>query len=194
MTVEFIIPSKVLTRMAKCAGDPNRPHLYCVRLEYRAGKYYVITSNSWVMAVQYLGEVTSPDAAVNVAVNADWLAWYGSRENLRFNWYPGLALVCDGDVSCPFTPDNEPKFAKWPDLFPDALPRVDKGFLYFQAEYFQQLADTSPSGHLCFPEVIDNTQSVICRDSNDPTWIGLFVASDRSKISKPATLPEWLKP
>lgn len=192
MHVEFIIPSETFKRMAKCAGDPNRPFLYCVRLEYRKGRYYVITSNSWVMAVQYLGDVIGPDAAVNVTIGRDdWMAYYSAQTDLVFNWYPGLALTVNGH-NAPFTSDNEPKFAEWWNLFPDALPRVDKGFLYFHSEYFQTLCDTSPTGHICMPEVIDNTKSVICRDSNDPSWVGLFVASDKSKFSKPATRPEWL--
>jgi len=192
MSFKFEIPSKTFVRMAKCAGDPNRPHLYCVRLEYRNGRFFCVTSNSWVMAVEYVADVDAPNTSVNVSISPEWLAWYAQRENLVFEWWPLLALTIDGH-NVPFVGDLEPKFANWPALFPDTLPKVDKGFLYFHAEYFQTLADASPTGHLCFPEVIDNTKSVICRDSHDPNWIGLFVATDKSKTSKPATLPEWLK-
>lgn len=198
--MKFSIPSEIFVRMANAAARPTddkHPELSVIRLEYRDGKYFCVASTSWVIAVEYMGPTKEPNGFVNVPIHA------GLMENLRcepgldveFDHYPDFdVLTCPTYPTIPLQPVkiDIPMFNRWPDIFPVVLQRVDYGFLYIQSEYFQRLADASPSGKLCFPEVIDNRRVTIIRDKDDPNWIGGFLPTDTTEKAKPATRPEWL--
>ena len=198
--MKFPIPSETFVRMANAAARPTddlRPHLACVRLEYRDGKYFCVASTSWVIAVEYLGDTTEPNGFVNVPTHTGLLdnMRVETGLNVEFDWWSEFnVLTCATypTITLEAVPDTEPMFTRWPSIFPATLPRVDNGFLFIQAEYFQRLADASPSGKLCFPEVIDSRDVVIVRDKDDPNWVGAFAPVDKLKQARPALRPEWL--
>ncbi len=195
--MKFEIPSETFVRMANAAARPTddlRPHLACVRLEYRDGKYFCVASTSWIIAVEYLGDTTEPNGFVNVPTHAGLLA-IPPGEIFEFDHWPDFGvLTCANHpwITLEAVPDTEPMFTRWPTIFPAVAKRVDNGFLFIQAEYFQRLADASPSGKLCFPEVIDSRDVVIVRDKDDPNWVGAFSPTDKLKQARAALRPEWL--
>jgi hypothetical protein len=190
----FTIPADIFARMSNAANradDPKRPHLACVRLEYKDGKYFAIASTSYVMAVEYLGETDQPDCAVNVPlVIAD------ADQTLIFEWYAEFkVLTCSVDeASATLTPlpDIEPLFTRWWSIFADTTQTKSKGFLYMEGDMMAALCAASPSGKLCFPAVVDSSRVVIVRDVYDPNWVGAFLANDKTKTAKPAVKPEWM--
>jgi hypothetical protein len=195
--MKFSIPAETFVRMANAAARPTddkRPELAVIRLEYYDGKYFCIASTSWVIAVEYMGPTKEPNAFVNVPIDGGLLDIpYG--DIIEFDYWSDFALLtCTNRplLALQAVKIDIPLFNRWYEIFPAVLQRVDHGFLFVQAEYFQRLADASPSGKLCFPEVIDNRRVTIIRDKEDPNWIGAFLPTDNEEKAKPATRPEWL--
>jgi hypothetical protein len=203
--MKFSILCETFLRLSNCAGvnDPE-PALNSVRLENSNGKVFAVASNRKIMAVEYLGETDEPDGAINIAVHQDIIdACEYSENQQRFitvnSWQEfGVATMNIGVFSpyaLPFTnPDTFEPFRNWRGQFPTWLPKVDKGFVWFETEQLNKLGLSSPSGMIALPEVLDNTRRVIVRDIHDPNWCGVFIPYHPNNPNvKPATLPEWLK-
>lgn len=177
-----------MTHAAAKPDDETRPHLACVRLEYRGGKAFAIASDSFVMAIYYLGETTEPDEFMNVA-----LPWLPDAEYDTLDiegWQIAGVCIIEGAMHTT-QPDKEPLFTNWWRLIPDPA-KFERGFIYLQDELFRKLAATSPSGHIVFPAIVDNTDYMYLRDVYDPNWLGLIHARKKDGC-EPATIPEWLK-
>lgn len=197
--MQFILPAETFVRLSKAAARPTddvRPWLACVRLEHRDGKSYAIASTSWVLAVEYLGDTSEPDGFVNVPLDDTLMACLAMHhDDVVFEWFEAFGvLTCPtfGALALTAMEDREPMFTRWFEIFPSTLPKADKGFLFIQAEYFQRLTDSSPSGCLAFPAVVDSSRVVIVRDVHDDNWCGVFLAADKQKRASPATKPEWM--
>lgn len=193
---QFVIPSETFTRIANAAAKTGNQS--CVRLEYINGKYYAVSSNSWVIAIEYLGETDQPDAAVNVAVNNGWqimVNTFATETNFIFDWFPEFNILTSpnlpGTATAVSDADVRPPFLRWFDIIPTNSTK-DKGFLYVEDEQIAALCAASPSGNLCFPSIVDSGRVMIVRDAIDPNWCGAFFASDKSKAAKPAVRPEWM--
>lgn len=57
-----------------------------------------------------------------------------------------------------------------------------------------KLFESSPSGQITFPAVINSSKPVLLRDVTDSDWLGVFIPTAKDdKKAKAAELPEWLK-
>ena len=186
-----------MSHAAALSSDALRPHLACVRLEYRGGKAFAIASDSFVMAIYYIGPTTEPDEFMNVACGGELLAIAGASDALTFEGWQIASIATlslyesKSSGVWPLLPDKEPLFTNWWRLIPDPA-KFERGFIYLQDELFRKLAATSPSGHIVFPAVVDNTDYMYLRDVYDPNWLGLIHARKKDGC-EPATIPEWLK-
>lgn len=199
----FTLDATVFARLSNAAykyGSAQFPDFQCVRLEYFEGKFYAIACNRCILAIEYLGDTAEPNVAVNVTNEPALIAWCKGAATLTVECWPGVtaALVqIDGHTYVnPNGPiavvNNEDRFVNWWKMVPSHSYRVDKGFLFLETELLALLGNASPSGMLCFPEVIDNTKVCVVRDATNPNWIGVFLPNDKHGNAKPATIPGWI--
>lgn len=194
--MKITIDADIFNRMSHAAASPNdptRPHLACVRLEYRGGKAFAVASNSYILAVYYLGVTDQPDEFMNVSLDPIIMQNLQYKEWADFTiegWQVAEIMTCPLGTF-PLLPDKEPLFTEWWKLIPDPA-KFERGFIYLQDELFRKLAASSPSGHIVFPAVVDSLNYMYLRDIHDPNWLGLLHARCDVKC-EPATIPEWLK-
>ncbi len=182
-------------------SDPELS-LRSVRLENSNGRAYAIASNRKIMAVEFLNETDQPDGAVNITVDPLFVHLIehhmDDRHSLEIEYWPefNISTATIGGEVCTTAlrmPDTYEPFRNWRGQFPTWLPKVDKGFVWFETEQLSNLGASSPSGMIALPEVLDNTRRVIVRDIHDPNWCGVFIPFNPDQPNvKPATIPEWL--
>jgi hypothetical protein len=73
------------------------------------------------------------------------------------------------------------------------LVMTKKSAMRWDAACIADLAASSPSGFVTFPDVIDATQRIVVRCPQDPNWFGLFLSHLANDIQEPAKIPEWFK-
>lgn len=187
--MKITIDADIFSRMSHAAGspsDPVRPHLACVRLEYRGGYAYAVASNSFIMAIYYLGPTTEPDEFMNVSYTAP-----SGDDTLEIEGWQAASFGMINGHSVTLLPEKEPLFTEWWKIVPDPA-RFERGFIYLQDELFHKLAMSSPSGHIVFPAVVDALNYMYVRDVHDPNWLGLLHARYSDKKLEAATIPEWI--
>lgn len=197
---KFTIEPDVFVRLANASythGSSLWQDFQCVRFEYFEHKIFAVACNRHILAVEYLGETTEQNAAVNITNNPVLLAWCKTAGQLTIETWPGVELAIvqiDGITynGPTFVKNNEDRFVNWWKLIPVQLPRVDKGFLFMETELLCKLGAASPSGMLSFPEVIDNTKVCIVRDVGNANWIGVFLPNYKHDNARPATIPTWV--
>lgn len=80
---------------------------------------------------------------------------------------------------------------RWREIVPLEPHEESKGSMQLETHHLQWLAQTSPSGNITFPRVIDWTKPVIVRDAIDDRWFGVFYVREADGPHKPAVLPGW---
>lgn len=82
---------------------------------------------------------------------------------------------------------------RWREVIPEALPKKSKGCMTLYTQQLANLAESSPSGQLIFPEHVDWTVPVVVRDAVDPNWCAFFYVRDSEKLNDPAHIPGWIR-
>lgn len=195
--MKITIDADIFNRMSHAAASPSdtlRPHLACVRLEYRGGRAYAVASNSFIMAIHYLGETDQPDEFMNVALDPSLMTLMPTLDTLAFEGWQTINLITLPEFALIWgaCPEKEPMFTEWWKLIPDPA-KVERGFIFLEDELFHKLALSSPSGIITFPAVVDAKNYMYVRDAYDPNWLGLLHARDKDKqVNDPATIPDWI--
>lgn len=172
-------------------------HLPRLKIEINNGRSYLIGTDDTVACVEYLGEVNHANDSCYIKVDSAKIeteANFGGT--FTFETIPDLAM---GSVTTTSGQDCS-DFIIWPDESPlkdwkkwFRMSSESHGFMYCDIIRLVTLWETSSSGEIVFPEVINSDEPVIVRDINDSNWIGVFIpVRDTKDIMKPATLPEWL--
>lgn len=172
-------------------------HLSNLKIDINDGRAYLVASNDTVACVEYLGEVNGANDSCYIRLDVDKVeleANFGGT--FTFETLPELAMgsvVTTSGQDCNdfiIWPDESP-LDKWKEWF--IMPSESLGFMYCDLKQLISLWETSPSGEIVFPEVINNEQPVIVRDVNSANWVGVFIpVTDSKTIMRPATLPEWI--
>ena len=172
-------------------------HLPFLKIEINNGKSYLIGTNDTVACVEYLGEVNHANDSCYVKPDVNKItaeANFGGT--FTFETLPELAMgtvtTTSGQNCNDFImwPDESP-VDKWKEWF--TISSESQGFMYCDLIQLITLWETSPSGEIVFPEVINSEQPVIVRDVNSVNWVGVFLpVVDSKAILKPAILPEWI--
>lgn len=200
---KFTIKSDILQRFTSLykSLDPKAPEdLKVLRIEISNGKIMLIGCNQYVACVELIGESKDHDEVCHIKINNSFIDSINKEVNIAgiytFETLPELAIssvsTSDGDKFNDFIiwPDNSP-LDNWRDWF--TMSESKKGFMFCTLYQIQTLFETSPSGEIVFPEMIDSKEPVIVRDVNISNWLGTFIpAFDGKKNIKPAELPEWL--
>ena len=172
----------------------------CFRIEIYKGKMILIGCNQFVACAEFLGETDQSDDICYIKVNNQLLDSIEKEVNIAgvytFETLPELAMgttfTSDGNKYNDFIIwlDESP-LDNWRKWF--KVSTESKDFMYCTLYQIQTLFETSPTGEIVFPEIINANEPVIVRDVNNANWLGTFIpAIDDKKLLKPATLPEWL--
>lgn len=199
---KFVVKAEVLQRFSALykSLDPKAPEsLKCLRVEIHKGKMYLIGCNQYVACVERLSDTDQPDDVCYIKVNNAFLDSIEKELNIKgaftFDTLPEIAMgttsTTDGTSYNDFIiwPDKSP-LDKWRKWFVES--KENKGVMYCTLYQIQTLFQTSPTGEVTFPEVINSKEPVIVRDVNNPDWLGAFIpAFDGQKVIQAAKLPEW---
>jgi hypothetical protein len=199
----FIIPADVFARLSVAAlrSGPDEEikspidMLRSVRVEHRNGKRLVVASNHKILVCELIDKnVAEPDGSVNITldlINPCNLAM-ANDGRLEINivseswavatittgyFYPGNAMVIG-------------QYPEWRGLIPET-PKKAVGSIVFNPDDLALMARAAPSGRIVLPRLFDDSQPIICRDTVDPNWLGVFLS--KSDGIEPATVPEWIK-
>lgn len=82
---------------------------------------------------------------------------------------------------------------RWKEIIPQALPKKSKGSMSLWADALENIAESSPSKQIIFPEHIDWTQPICIRDAVDPNWCAFFYVRESENLHDPATIPGWVR-
>lgn len=198
--MDFEIPCAVIGRFAKIltimTHDANE-WFNSIRID----NGLALASNRTVLACEQIGggggivhikndpaliaqcEKEAPfDSVLYVTLN-EALRFASAKTTLGYI-YPGNCAVFS----------NEPNdFDRWRSILPKPAKKP-KGGMQWNTEQIALLGASSPSGRLCFEEIIDASQPTIVRDAHDDQWFGLFNPWLVEQNFIPATLPDWVKP
>lgn len=179
-----------------------RDKLNVIRLEHRNGFSYVISTNSKIASIEWIGTTDEPDGVANITLTPELLRVATQESLLGFEFTLdvikelgiGVLKSLSGYVyqGNPCKWFNETPMDKWVGWFDHEAPHVSKGYIYMDLFHIQNLMATSPSGKIVFPAVINNEHPLILRDIVDPSWVGVFVPKHTSDFhSEAAKLPDW---
>lgn len=204
--MEFAIPCETLKRLAGIAGDNYR----FIRLEHWAGNTVAIATNRKLSVIERVGSNPSNltgsihfpldpsivaqcvqeapfKSLINITVNPV-LSYAVAKSTLGWS-FQGNAML-NGE-SIEFGHLNE-----WREWLP---PKITKtaGAMFWNVDLIAQLAASSPSGRVVFPEFIDVSKPIVLRDFVDEKWVGIFMANrmlnnGTVEPATPATLPKWI--
>lgn len=199
---KFTVPAITLQRFLTLykSLEPKAPEEFKVlKLEITNKHIYLIGSNQYVACVENLGETDQSEDSCYIKVNSQLLKAVEAEANVcgffEFETLPELAMGSTTTSNGTYNdfivwPDESP-LDKWRDWF--VTSDESNGFMYCDLRQVVTLWETSPTGEIVFPEVINAIEPVIVRDVNNADWLGVFIpAPDNRKALKPATLPEWL--
>ena len=82
---------------------------------------------------------------------------------------------------------------RWREIIPDSMPKKSKGSMCLWTADLANIAESSPSGQIVFPEHIDWSQPVVIRDAVDPNWCAFFYVRESDNPHDPAIIPGWLR-
>ena len=186
--MKITIDSSILQRLSR---------LEHVKIDINSGKSYIIGTDGVFACIYYIGETDQADDSCFLKLDIDKVeneANFGG--SFTFDTLPELpmsSVVTSSGQDCSefvIWPDESP-LNKWRDWF--KLSTTSKGSMYIDIKELIALWETSPTGCITFPEVINAVEPLIVRDVNNADWLGVFIPTvDGKAVIKPATLPEWL--
>lgn len=201
--MKVTIKAEILQRFAtlyKSLEPKVNDEIKCLRLELSTGKIILIGCNQYVACAELIAESNLPDEVCYIKVTEELTDYI--RQEVEIGGYfeietiPELAIASIKD-SKNSTYNNVMIWSKnktydnWRKWF--STSDESKGFMYCTLYQVQTLFETSPTGEVVFPEILNNNEPVIIRDVNSDKWVGTFIPTyDGRKVLKPAKLPEWL--
>lgn len=197
---KFTVPATTLQRFVKLFEPRADEDFKVLKLEVSKNHTYLIGCNQYIACVENLGETDQSPDSCYLKLNSHLIEMAGKEANvggtLTFETLPELAIAsvtnAEGNAYTDFIiwPDESP-LDNWREWF--VMPTESHGFMYCDLRQVTTLWETSPSGEVVFPEVINAGEPVIVRDVYNADWLGVFIPSIEGKtMLKPATLPEWL--
>lgn len=191
---KIVIKSDDLYRFSKLVDDGEY-----IRIEIKDHKAFMIASNEIIACVKYFGDSFGANEIVYIKVDATF------KERMEFEsklltpvtleTVPefGLAtLKTDKDISESLVYLDETFYDDWRSWFVESSE--NKGFMFWDTYQVLKLFESSPSGQITFPAVINSSKPVLLRDVTDSDWLGVFIPTAKDdKKAKAAELPEWIK-
>jgi len=202
--VDFAIPCDTFARLAYVTNhtlQPLNPWFLSIRIENNLA----LASNRKVLVVEKLP--WQNPGVVHVPITPEIIALCEAekaiKSNLHVSYEPVInfaslqttrgAKLMQGNGAVMCTEPND--FDKWREKIVDiAREPVKKsnGGMYWDAEDMANLAASSPSGRLVFPEFINVEKPTVIRDINDYDWFAVWVPSMPNRLLTSATLPIWI--
>lgn len=207
--MRFFIPSKIFTRLAvipsnftKDVSQESKDVLSCVRLENHNGNLIAIAANQKLAAIEIIGKTTEADGHVDVAVNEQTLKFCENNPDdiLEIFSMPAFSIGTMKNSSGRQFEGNPCIYPKetildiWRDWGPEEPINKSNGCLFLNLDYIELLNKASPSGKIVFPKHIDVDQTLVLRDFDNPSWVGLFTPRPSPLCMReptPANLPDW---
>jgi len=210
--MKFIVKCETFARLSTICQffEPSIEHeikdqLNVLRLENFNGKSYAIATNQKIAAVEYLGPTNEPNGCAHVILDSVMIekakeeSAYGSF--FEVSTIPEIAAGAVKSMLGWAYPGNP---CRWFDKtamndwrkWVNEKPVKTKGAMYWDLSHLQTLLQSSPSGKIIFPEMIDVDYPILIRDRMNDNWFGLFVAKPTEADAalnpvKAATLPIW---
>lgn len=181
--------------------DRVRESINCVRLEYKNGKYFALSTNSQIMSVYYLGHIGLEDAVAHLVIDQklvnqcmqespfmsvielsvfEELTIGNLKTSLGYEFPDNACVFHD------YTPLND-----WFRWVPDAPATKPNASMKLDEHLLSMLSESSPSTSLVFPTTIDHTQPVIVRDLHDENWCGVLKPGEFTEEEDFVTIPQW---
>lgn len=190
---KFIISATTLQRLIKII-EPTTPQEFKT---FKIDNNCLIACNKYVACVE---RIEGDNGVCYINITPQFIKDVDFEANIggtfTFETLPELAIGtitatsgqnCDNVIVWP----DESPLDNWREWF--AVSEESSGFMYCDLAQIKALWETSPTGEIVFPEVINAIEPVIVQDVNSVDWVGVFIpAISGKKVLKPATLPEWL--
>ena len=185
------------------AGE-DRSWLRSIFVEVRNGFAFAGATNAIFAAVESVGKTSSPDGFVVIRHDGVFLdaaeqsdpevkCTISEWAEMRFCTLVapnGYHTTADAALRDPDAVNTLKDWRKW---FPDELPEVSGRPMFIDVDGLDALVQSSPSGRVVFPRVIDADLPVVVRDTMSAHWVGVFFARPNSGIFlKGSSLPDWL--
>lgn len=158
----------------------NRFYLVVERLETTAPSVLHIPADP--ILIEQCAKEAPYHSKLHIVAN-DMLQFASLKTSLGYQ-YPGNAGLYI---------NKENVIDRWREIIPASLPKKSKGSMCLNTAELKNIAESSPSGQIVFPEHIDWTQPVVVRDAVDPNWCAFFYARESENPHDPATIPGWVK-
>jgi len=158
----------------------NRQYLVIERLETVAPSVLHITADP-ILIEQCVKEAAF-HSKMHIVAN-DMLRFASLKTSLGYQ-FPGNAALYLNSSNV---------LDRWREVIPTAMPKKSKGSMCLALGEINNLAESSPSGTIIFPEHIDWTQPIVVRDAIDSNWAAIFYVREAENPHEPATIPGWLR-
>lgn len=177
----------------------DRSWLKSIFIEVRGGYLRVGATNALFAALELVGHVDTDDGFAIIRHDAfppiiDPELPYTISDLPALKWAsvnadgwtaPGDAAVRD--------PEAVGILSGWRNWFPREVATTANKPMLVDVDGLQGLVQSSPSGRVVFPLVVDSERPVIIRDATSANWVGLFYSRPESGLFlRGATLPDWV--
>lgn len=177
----------------------DRSWIKSIFFEVRNGYAFVGATNALFAAVQNLGHTGGTDGFVAVRHDAfpnviDPDVTFKINDVPALKWAsvsaPGYASATDAAIRDPEALGILTDWRKW---FPREAATVANKPMLVDVDGLQGLVQSSPSGRVVFPMIVDSERPVIIRDATSADWVGVFYSRPESGLFlRGATLPDWV--
>ena len=206
--MEIEIPCEIVGRLTHVsetlAQSEKREWLRSVFVERADNHAFIGATNSQFAAIHYLGPnkgddgftiVRNSELMLDAARNPDSLAIWKISDWPMMNF--GSVKTPFGESSVdPIIRDLEAisTLRKWRNWFPNPQPSETGRPMFLDVDGLQNLVESSPSGAIIMPKIIDAAKPIIIRDRYEPNWLGVFFAQPEGGIFiNGAEMPDWVK-
>lgn len=201
--MQIQIPCETIQRIARIINvippDENREWLRSVFIERKRDHVWIGATNATFAAIQYMGVIPGNDGII--AIKGEALPLLPSRDaHCTINDMAGLdwcmisttdGFSYGGDAAMRL-PEGIETFKAWRDWIGPEATATGRA-MFINTDGLAALANSSPSGRVVFPRIIDAEKPVIIRDIADPDWLGIFVARPSNGLFfDGATRPNWV--
>ena len=208
--MQIEIPCEVIGRLSQVnhvlPQNENRKWLSSIFVERTSsGHVFVGATNAQFAAIEMIGiqrgevgfvVLKRDDVWLDAARNSDPDVKCNVNEWSEMNFCTltapnGYSTTGDAAIR---DPEAIATLKKWRDWLPEALPSETGRSMFIDIDGLQSLVNSSPSGCVVFPQIIDSSKPIIVRDVYSPDWLGVFYAQPANGLFlKGAQLPDWVK-
>lgn len=210
--MKFTIPCETFYRLSRIISyfqeDTNyeiKQKINTIRLENYKGNLIAIATNQKIAAIEYISPTDQPDGILHVNPHQSLINI--SKEEKLYNSFIEFVLIPEIHMASAKTmlgfqfQGNAYHFLKdtplddWRSWVSEETPKTNNSAMYWDLNHLILLNESSPSGRIIFPKIIDIDIPVVLRDANNPNWVGLFVGKTTPSENKKTitTLPKWWK-